>query len=232
MTYSISKSATPSPPPSPRHGQKTNTLAVTCLPKSFFDPIILDLLKDHFLTFGEINQWVPLPGFGRIIIVFERDQDAEAAKLACDPIILEGHEDGNRLVLRVYRADPNPLILKDQPVCIPSANFLRPPPIEKNFLISPPGSPPVGWEQIKEDPPNSAPLADDLIEALRKLQTRERRSSMEVLIEPHEAGVGIYVEDCDAPRVDGTVEEDEWVYGETMPSRQKWKPIATSMPPM
>jgi hypothetical protein len=205
---------------------------VTCLPKSFFDPIILDLLKDHFLTFGPINQWVPLPGFGRIIIVFERDQDAESAKLACDPIILDSHEDGNQLVLRVYRADPNPLICKDQPTFIPSANFLRPPPIEKNFLISPPGSPPVGWEQIKEDPPNSAPLADDLIQALKKLQTRERRSSREVLIEPEESGVGVYVEDCDASRVDGEVEEDEWVYGETMPSRQKWRSVATSMPPM
>ncbi len=100
-------------------------------------------------------------------------------------------------ILRVYRAGPNPLISHDQD--FPSQNYLRPPVVEKNFLISPPGSPPVGWEAIKEDPPNMTPLADDLIEALRKLQVQQRRkSSFEVLLEPNkESGVGVYVEDCD-----------------------------------
>jgi hypothetical protein len=80
---------------------------------------------------------------------------------------------------------------------VPETNYLRPPAIEKNFLISPPGSPPIGWEPIKEDPPNATPLADDLMTALRKLKTHERRSSLEVLLDPHEgSGVSVYVEDC------------------------------------
>jgi Calcipressin len=133
-------------------------------------------------------------------------------------------------VLRVYRADPNPIVAYGDS-SVPQANYLQPPPVDKNFLISPPGSPPVGWEQVKEDPPNATPLADDLMEALRKLQTHERRSSLEVLLDPQEAGVGVYVEDCGGQEEDESEEED-WVYGVSAPARSKWKPIATALPPM
>lgn len=145
------------------------------------------------------------------------------------------------LILRVYRADPNPLIQRDGPAfsTIPSQNYLQPPVAEKNFLISPPGSPPVGWEPIPEEPPNTAPLADDLIEALKKLQVQQekRKSSLEVLLEPDEAsGVGVYVEDFDMiDGMDGDGEdilEEEWVYGVTAPARTKWRPVPTAMPPM
>lgn len=37
-------------------------------------------------------------------------------------------------------------------------------------MISPPGSPPVGWEPIREDPPNRDTLADDLMKALGALR--------------------------------------------------------------
>lgn len=50
-------------------------------------------------------------------------------------------------------------------------NHLLPPTTDRNFLISPPGSPPIGWEPIKEDPPNRETLAGDLIEALKRLAT-------------------------------------------------------------
>lgn len=82
-----------SPPPSPPASEPTNTLAVTSLPRSFFDPIILSMLRDHFASFGDINQWVPLPGFGRIIIVYESEHHAEAVKQQSDPIVVEGTPD-------------------------------------------------------------------------------------------------------------------------------------------
>lgn len=118
-------------------------------------------------------------------------------------------------------------------------HYLRPPELEKNFLISPPGSPPVGWEPIREDPPNSTPLAADLVVALRKLQLQResKRSSIEVLVEPEDGpGIGIYVEDCDADVNDDDdirMEEDEdlWVYGQP-PPRSQFRPMPTALPPM
>jgi Calcipressin len=139
--------------------------------------------------------------------------------------------------LRVFRADRNPLKPKytdEEENGESHVTYLKPPKVEKNFLISPPGSPPVGWEQIVEDPPNSTPLAADLLHALEKLKLQEEqheRGQFEMLLDPAEAGVGVFVEDCDAY---GAVEviEEEWVYGETMPAREKWRPMPTSMPPM
>jgi calcipressin-2 len=131
----------------------------------------------------------------------------------------------------VFRADPTSISPPSDDV------YLRAPAIEKNFLISPPGSPPVGWEQIVEDPPNVAPLADDLVNALRNLQLldREREGARgpAVIFNSEEAGgITVSVEDCDGG-VDGTAEEDQdWVYGETMRNRERWKPVATSRPPM
>ncbi|KAJ6606212.1 Calcipressin [Mycena vulgaris] len=228
-SYFISLPSPPSPS-SLDETQRTNTLAVTSLPKEFFQPLLLDVLQNHFATYGQINRWVPLPGFGRIIIVYTREDDAETAKVHCDPIVLEQTHDRSQIILRVYRADPNPLLPMESDDTIPEANYLRPPAIEKNFLISPPGSPPVGWEPIKEEPPNATPLADDLMAALRKLQVNEKHSSgLEVLIEPHDGGVGIYVQDCDGEDEES---EEDWVYGESAPGRAKWRPIATSLPPM
>jgi hypothetical protein len=138
------------------------------------------------------------------------------------------------VVLRVFRADRNPIVPQGTWGVVPQTNYLKPPAVEKNFLISPPGSPPVGWEQIREDPPNSTPLADDLMAALHKLKIQEEedeRCNFEILLHPDEAGVGVFVEDCDAG-ITVEMHEDDWVYGETMPSRQKWRPMATALPPM
>ena len=95
----------------------------------------------------------------------------------------------------------------------------------------------MGWEQIREDPPNSAPLADDLIVALKKLKTHEdayTKPSFEQLLDPMDGpGVGVYVENCDGPEDEFSIEvtEEEWIYGETAPARQKWRPTPTPLPP-
>jgi hypothetical protein len=111
----------------------------------------------------------------------------------------------------------------------------------------------VGWEQIKEEPPNSTPLADDLIAALRKLEIQaefarskmEGRPGVEILIDPEEEhGIAVYVEDCDRMDEDDMdVSDDDgqgngegWAYDDAryrigdIPAG--WRSIRTSMPPM
>lgn len=156
-------------------------------------------------------------------------------------------------ILRVFRADPTPI---DPGVSSSSSTpthpseikyspyHLRPPAIERNWLISPPGSPPVGWEPVREEPPNPTPLAEDLIYALRRLQfSRETGDtdspSVSVLIEPEEGpGVGVYVEDCgedslgDEKRYDLNVGHDEaWFYADTH-TQPRMVPMPTQRPPM
>lgn len=73
-----------------------------------------------------------------------------------------------RSILRVYRANPTPLESLGRNRF---PEYLPVPDTDKNFLISPPGSPPIGWEQIREDPPNVDTLAEDLAKALEGLST-------------------------------------------------------------
>lgn len=115
----------------------------------------------------------------------------------------------------------------------PGGTHLRPPAIEKNFLISPPGSPPIGWEQVAEDPPNVVPLAEDLIAALHKLQltTNATPGGREMLLDPEDgSGIGVFVEDCDVEDM-SMDEEHDWPYGEDNPSRMAYKYIPAARPP-
>lgn len=102
------------------------------------------------------------------------------------------------LILRLHYLPPTPLYQD------PADLHLRPPEHEKNFLISPPGSPPEGWEPIVEDGPNTSTLADDLQKALERIQLNgKRRGSKEIILE--EGGVRVEVEDTE---VQGDAEEE------------------------
>ncbi|KAJ1310558.1 hypothetical protein OPQ81_007288 [Rhizoctonia solani] len=173
--------AAASAPPASSELQTTNTLIVPSLPSSFFDPLVLQALRDLFASYGPLHSWAPLRGLARIILVYWDDRNAEEAKLGTDGLSLGTESNGAGFVLRVYRGAPTPT-KSEQP------STLAVPALEKNFLISPPGSPPVGWEPIVEDPPNKDALASDLIEALKRLQL-SREGGVEVLVSSNESGV-------------------------------------------
>ncbi|KAH8114220.1 Calcipressin [Phellopilus nigrolimitatus] len=246
-TLMISPPPTPPLSNTPPVGQRTNSLVVTGLTPAFFHPLVLDVLREHFAAYGEVYAWAPVRAFARVILVFYSDDDAESAKLGSDGLTIEATSDSPETVLRVYRADPTPIPTSSSSSPKPSGSgfspyHLRPPAIEKNFLISPPGSPPVGWEPIREEPPNNTPLAEDLIMALRKLQVSQERDqpgapSVSVLIEPEEGpGVGVYVEDCgdsDSAEEESTTsyQEEGWFYSGSIASRQLAS-AHTMRPPM
>ncbi|KIJ31818.1 hypothetical protein M422DRAFT_185393 [Sphaerobolus stellatus SS14] len=193
---------------SPPRAGGTNTVILAYVPQSFFHPQVMDIINREFARHGELHSFVPLPSLGRVLIVYYENNSAEDAKQDLDGFQFGTGKD--TVTLRVYRAVPTPTSPTED-------NYLAPPAVTKNFLISPPGSPPVGWEQIREEPPNATPLADDLIAALSRLQTeqelrggrgeRRTKDGYEVLWHANEtaAGVGVYVENC-APNV-AVVEE-------------------------
>ena len=66
--------------------------------------------------------------------------------------------------VRVYFGEATPIEPVDQ--------HLHAPQSQKMFFISPPPSPPFGWEMKNEGPPNKEVHADDLAAALAKLHAR------------------------------------------------------------
>lgn len=68
--------------------------------------------------------------------------------------------------IRVYFGEHTPVEPADQHLHLPDA--------KKLFFISPPPSPPHGWEIRDEEPPNDLVLAEDLAEALSKLRAKNR----------------------------------------------------------
>ncbi|KAI8450748.1 Calcipressin-domain-containing protein [Phakopsora pachyrhizi] len=64
----------------------------------------------------------------------------------------------------VFETDPEGF--EDEGLGRMGDGLMKPPMSNKKFLISPPGSPPVGWEQVVEDVPNQNTLAEDLSQQL------------------------------------------------------------------
>ena len=66
--------------------------------------------------------------------------------------------------VRIYFGEPTPIEPIDQHLHAPKSSKL--------FFISPPPSPPHGWEMRNEEPPNKEVHAEDLASALAKLHAR------------------------------------------------------------
>ena len=58
--------------------EETNT-ATLLIPHTLFLPELLDILKDHYGSFGEIAHWAPVKGFGRVIIVWKEFKSCQLA---------------------------------------------------------------------------------------------------------------------------------------------------------
>jgi hypothetical protein len=151
----------------------TNTLILSSLPNEFFIPHICSLLLSLLNTYGPMVRWTPLPSVGRAVVVFEDIEGATLAKQGLDRLVLPFEDSEVQGVERAVDADDGTMLRaifgpRTDPTTEPET--LAVPTTDKNFLISPPGSPPVGWEPIREDPPNRDTLAEDLMKALADLR--------------------------------------------------------------
>jgi hypothetical protein len=84
----------------------TNTLALLLPHLALFSPPSLRLLRDHYSQFGTIAHWAPVKGFGRVIIVYETEEEAAIAKKEGDRLYLDvdlGEEEGKRGQERGHR---------------------------------------------------------------------------------------------------------------------------------
>jgi calcipressin-2 len=79
-----------SAPSSPPVMTPTNTLVLASLPLSFFHPVILGALREHFARFGALHTFAPIRAFGRAIIVYYENDAAEQGKRQLDGIEIGG----------------------------------------------------------------------------------------------------------------------------------------------
>lgn len=118
-----------------------------------------DLIEKH--SPEAIHAFAPLRSLRRIIITFHTIEAATIIRQILDGESLFGHR------VRVYFGEPTPTELLSE-----KDRHLQAPRASKQFFISPPPSPPHGWESKEEDPPNKEVHAEDLAIALDKLSRR------------------------------------------------------------
>lgn len=133
-------------------------IIVTNVDPSVFDNI--DIKANFEAMFREYESNATfhyLRSFRRVRVDFEAHLAASRAKLE-----LDGTPLGDNVIHCYFLQILSP--------CTDEDAYLHVPPLEKQFLISPPASPPVGWEQPKED----KPVVDyDLLTAMASLSPGE-----------------------------------------------------------
>ena len=68
---------------------QTNTAALLLPHLALFAPPILQILRDHYESFGVIAHWAPVKAFGRVIIVWQEVEGCELAKRNGDYLKLD-----------------------------------------------------------------------------------------------------------------------------------------------
>ncbi|OLN92144.1 Calcipressin-like protein [Colletotrichum chlorophyti] len=156
-------------PPLVQPTPPSNTLLFTNLNDlSVFRPDNLQTIRDLISKTAPIHSFAPLKSFRRIVVSFFSEDDAIAVRRIWDGEAVMGER------VRVYFGQPTPVEITDRHLTLPDAGKL--------FFISPPPSPPHGWEMRLEDAPNKMVHAEDLAEALAKLN--HRPSGIETPISP------------------------------------------------
>lgn len=146
-------------PPLSQPTPPSNTLLITNLnAPEIFASTNLESISQAINEHATIHTFAPLKSFRRIICTFYTVEDAVKIRQVLDGENVLGER------IRVYFGAETKLDQGDQHLHLPKS--------DKLFFISPPPSPPMGWEMRDEEPPNKEVHAEDLATALSKLQAR------------------------------------------------------------
>ncbi|KAG5926519.1 hypothetical protein E4U42_003231 [Claviceps africana] len=147
-------------PPLVQPTPPSNTLLFTGLNNlDIFRPDNLERIRGLIAQTATIHAFAPLKSFRRIVVSFFDIDSALAVRRIWDGEAIVGDR------CRVYFGQQTNVELKDEHLALPDAGKL--------FFISPPPSPPHGWEVRLEDAPNKLVHAEDLAQALSKLHANK-----------------------------------------------------------
>jgi hypothetical protein len=146
---------------------------------AIFQPDNLQTIRNIINQHVAIYTWSPLKSMRRIIASFYNIEDATLIRktLDCETIM--------DCRVRIYFGAETKISPDED-------QHLKAPQADKQFFISPPPSPPHGWEMRNEGPPNKDVHAEDLAVALARLHARDRwqSSAEEMDVEPSSAVSG------------------------------------------
>merc|ERR1712000_89619 len=192
----------PAPPPPP-----SNTLLLTNLDNlDIFKPDNLSTIRNLIAASAFIHAFAPLKSFRRIVVSFFDVDSAIRVKKIWDGEKILGEK------VKIYFGMDTNTQAKDERLALPDAGNL--------FFISPPPSPPHGWEMKMEDAPNKLVHADDLAAALSKLRQDNHTPAVDSPVTPAEgttipglstrsrSSTLIYQPDDKSPNMPAVVVED------------------------
>ncbi|KAJ4340786.1 hypothetical protein N0V95_007394 [Ascochyta clinopodiicola] len=229
-------------PPLVQPSPPSNTLIITnLLAPEIFQPATLIEIRQTIDVHAKVHTWAPLKSFKRIVVSFFNTQDAITIRQTLDGETIMGYR------IRVYFGINTPMNPTDQHLPLPKS--------DKLFFISPPPSPPMGWEMRDEDAPNKLVHPEDLAEALAKLHahpydptsptsdaenphiTRRRTGSTVVVYHPEDHGdspqlPAISVEDTTETPQLLTPDAMEGVEGPIATEKTMGRNVSTARPPV
>jgi hypothetical protein len=147
-------------PPLSQPSPPSNTLLITKLEDpNIFHPASLATIRQHIEEIAPLNSFSPLKSLSRIIVSFYDIEASIRVRQEFDGSVILGSRPA-----RCYFGEPTPIG--------DTKKYLEKPDAGKLFFISPPPSPPVGWEMKNEDAPNKTTHADDLATKLAALTSK------------------------------------------------------------